>query len=153
MRAVSPVRRKITRGRFRLGAVVSDVVCRPRWDLLLAGSVLLLLAIPGVGTAAAAVTIDTTNHTVTTSRFAIQFGNATTNIPNDPERIDSRKWTGTSGVQTPRFTLLGVASLTTARAAVRSLADHRRGPSASISVRAATQRRSPHEQSGAHAHR
>ena len=56
-------------------------------------------------------------------------------------------------VPTPRFTLLGVASLTTARAAVRALDAHRRGPSASISVRAAKQRRSPHDRSGAHARR
>ena len=49
-------------------------------------------------------------------------------------------------VPTPRYTLLGVASLTTARAAVRSLDAHHRGPSASISVRAVKQRRSPHHQ-------
>ena len=57
---------------------------------------LLLLAIPGVGTAMAAVTIDTISHTVTTSKLAIQFGNATTNTPDDPERIDSLKGTGSS---------------------------------------------------------
>ena len=94
-------------GRFRIGAALTGVVSRPMWGLLLAGSVLLLLAIPGVGTATAAVTIDSTNHTVTTSRLAIQFGNATTNTPDDPERIDSVKWTGSSGVQTANLAASG----------------------------------------------
>lgn len=87
--------------------MVRDVFCRPRWGLLLAGSVLLLLAIPGVGTAMAAVTI---NHTVTTSKLAVQFGNATTNTPDDPERIDSLKWTGSSGVQTANLAASGGGS-------------------------------------------
>jgi hypothetical protein len=97
-------------GRFTIGAAVTGVVARPRWGLLLAASVLLLLAIPGVGTATAAVTIDTTNHTVTTSKLAIQFGNATTNIPDNPERIDSLKWTGSSGVQTANLAASGGSS-------------------------------------------
>jgi hypothetical protein len=37
----------------------------------------------------------------------IQFGNATTNTPDDPERIDSVKWTGSSGVPTANLAASG----------------------------------------------
>jgi hypothetical protein len=56
------------------------------------------------------MTIDTTNHAVTTSTIQVQFGNSTTNTPNDPERIDSLKWVDSSGKQTQNLAASGGSS-------------------------------------------
>jgi hypothetical protein len=49
------------------------------------------------GAAPAPVKINTKTHTVSTSKFHVQFGNTTTNKPNDPERIDSLTWKNPKG--------------------------------------------------------
>ena len=79
--------------------------------LVTVGSVLAALIITaGTAAGATAVTIDTSNHTVTTSKFVVQFGNATTNPPDDPERIDSIKWTDSSGTRTANLAAEGGGS-------------------------------------------
>lgn len=60
--------------------------------LTVAGVTCLLGVLPGAALASAS--IDTVNRTVTTSKLALQFG------ATDPERIDSLKWTDSSGTQT-----------------------------------------------------
>ena len=66
--------------------------------LIAAAGALLAPAMAAGSTSAVAVTINTTTHKVTTTRFAIQFGNKTTNPPNDPERIDTLTWKNSHGV-------------------------------------------------------
>ena len=62
------------------------------------------------GSAAVAITINTTTHKVTTTKFAIQFGNKTTNPPNDPERIDSLTWKNSHGVVSANLATRGGSS-------------------------------------------
>jgi len=59
------------------------------------------------GSTTTAVTINTTTHTVTTSKFAIQFGNSTTHKPNNPERIDSLTWKNSKGVRSANLVASG----------------------------------------------
>jgi hypothetical protein len=59
------------------------------------------------GSAVTAIKINVRTHTVTTGKFAIQFGNATTDAPNDPERIDSLTWKNSSGVQSGNLAMRG----------------------------------------------
>jgi hypothetical protein len=66
--------------------------------VLIAAAGVLLAPAMATGSTAAGITINTTTHTVTTTKFAIQFGNKTTNPPNDPERIDSLTWKNSHGV-------------------------------------------------------
>jgi hypothetical protein len=66
--------------------------------VLIAAAGVLLVSATATGSAAVAITINTTTHTVTTTKFAIQFGNKTTDQPNDPERIDSLTWKNSHGV-------------------------------------------------------
>src|SRR6267154_3379384 len=73
--------------RTRLGAGV-----------LIAAAGALFVPAMAMGSAAVTIKINTMTHTVTTTRFAIQFGNKTTDAPNDPERIDSLTWTNSHGL-------------------------------------------------------
>lgn len=66
--------------------------------VLIAAAGVLLLPAMATGSAAVIITINTTTHTVTTTKFAIQFGNKTTDTPNDPERIDSLTWKNSHGM-------------------------------------------------------
>jgi len=66
--------------------------------VLIAAAGALLAPAMATGSTAVGTTINTTTHTVTTTKFAIQFGNKTTDAPNDPERIDSLTWKNSHGV-------------------------------------------------------
>ena len=76
--------RSLTTARTRLSAGV----------LIAAGSLLTPVIAPGT---TAAVKINTKTHTVSTGKFHVQFGNSTTDAPNDPERIDSLTWKNSHG--------------------------------------------------------
>src|SRR5690348_7914059 len=67
----------------------------------------VLVPVVATGSTVTAVKINVKTHTVTTGKFAIQFGNATTNLPNDPERIDSLTWKNSSGVQSANLAANG----------------------------------------------
>jgi len=60
-----------------------------------------------MGSAATAIKINTRTHTVSTSKFHIQFGNSTTDKPNDPERIDSLTWKNSKGTTSANLAALG----------------------------------------------
>jgi hypothetical protein len=66
--------------------------------VLIAAAGVLLVPAVAMGSAAVTIMINTTTHTVTTTKFAIQFGNKTTDTPNDPERIDSLTWKNSHGM-------------------------------------------------------
>src|SRR6185437_13040891 len=66
--------------------------------MLIAAAGVLLVPAMAMGSAAVTITINTTTHTVTTTKFALQFGNKTTDAPNDPERIDSLTWKNSHGM-------------------------------------------------------
>ena len=85
--------------RTRIGACV-----------LIAAAGVLLVSATATGSAAVAITINTTTHTVTTTKFAVQFGNKTTNPPNDPERIDSLTWKNSHGVVSANLATRGGSS-------------------------------------------
>src|SRR5262249_3369788 len=51
----------------------------------------------GAAGPAGPVRINAKNHSVTTTKFHIQFGNSTTNKPSDPERIDLLTWKNHKG--------------------------------------------------------
>ena len=78
--------------------------------VLIAAAGALLASATATGSAAVAITINTTTHTVTTTKFAIQFGNKTTNPPNDPERIDSLTWKNSHGVVSGNLATRGGSS-------------------------------------------
>ena len=63
--------------------------------LIAAGALLTPVIAPGTTTAT--VKINTKTHTVSTGKFHIQFGNSTTDAPNDPERVDSLTWKNSHG--------------------------------------------------------
>src|SRR5690349_24834408 len=65
--------------------------------VLIAAAGSLLTPVIAPGTTAAPVKINTKTHTVSTGKFHIQFGNSTTDAPNDPERIDSLTWKDSHG--------------------------------------------------------
>ena len=60
--------------------------------VLIAATGSILTPVVAPGPTAVTVKINTKTHTVSTSKFHIQFGNSATNPPNDPERIDSLTW-------------------------------------------------------------
>jgi hypothetical protein len=70
-----------------------------------AGAILAPVAV--TGPAGAATKINTKTHTVTTGKFALQFGNSTTDLPNDPERLDSLTWKNSSGVVSGNLAVRG----------------------------------------------
>jgi len=65
--------------------------------VLVAAAGAVLAPVAATGSTAINVKINVKTHTVTTSKFAIQFGNSTTNPPDDPERIASLTWKDSSG--------------------------------------------------------
>src|SRR5215475_10991526 len=65
--------------------------------VLIAATGSILTPVIAPGTTAASVKINTKTHTVSTGKFHIQFGNSTTDAPNDPERIDSLTWKNSHG--------------------------------------------------------
>jgi hypothetical protein len=75
--------------------------------VLIAATGLILTPVTATGPAALSVKINTRTHTVTTGKFTIQFGNSTTNVPNDPERIDSLTWKNSSGVVSGNLAVRG----------------------------------------------
>jgi hypothetical protein len=70
----------------------------------------LLVPMAATGSTVVSVKINTTTHTVITTKFAIQFGNKTTNPPNDPERIDSLTWKNSQGVVSGNLATRGGSS-------------------------------------------
>jgi hypothetical protein len=64
----------------------------------IAATAAILTPAIATGSTVTSVKINTTTHTVTTGKFKLQFGNATTDVPNDPERLDSLTWKNSSGV-------------------------------------------------------
>src|SRR5215471_19602846 len=75
----------------RIGGIGLFTTTRTRLSagVLIAATGALLTPAMTAGSTATSIKINKTTHTVTTGKFAIQFGNSTTNPPNDPERIDS----------------------------------------------------------------
>jgi len=53
------------------------------------------------------IKINTKTHSVMTTKFDIQFGNATTNKPSDPERIDLLTWKNHKGIKSPNLAVRG----------------------------------------------
>jgi hypothetical protein len=89
---------------------------RKRWGagvLIAATALIFTPAIAAAGPTAATIKINTTTHTVTTSKFHIQFGNSGTNAPNDPERVDSLTWKNSSGMQSGNLAVRGGTYCTT----------------------------------------
>ena len=66
--------------------------------MLIVATGLVLTPVTATGPAAPSIKINTKTHTVTTGKFHLQFGNSTTDLPNDPERIDTLTWKNSSGV-------------------------------------------------------
>jgi hypothetical protein len=85
---------------------------RLRWGagVLMAAAGLILAPAMATGSTVVGTTINTTTHKVTTAKFAIQFGNKTTNPPNDPERIDSLTWKDSHGVVSGNLATRGGSS-------------------------------------------
>ena len=75
--------------------------------VLIAAAGLITTPAMATGPAAPAIKINTKTHTVSTGKFHLQFGNSTTNVPNDPERIDSLTWKNSSGTQSGNLAVRG----------------------------------------------
>jgi hypothetical protein len=75
--------------------------------VLIAAAGVILAPATATGSAAVTIKINTRTHTVTTSKFGIQFGNSTTNPPSDPERIDSLTWKNSSGTVSGNLAVRG----------------------------------------------
>jgi hypothetical protein len=82
-------------------------------SVLIAAAGSILTPMMTAGSAAVPAKINTTTHTVSTSKFHIQFGNSTTNPPNDPERIDSLTWKNSSGTVSGNLAVQGGTYCTT----------------------------------------
>jgi hypothetical protein len=82
---------------------------RARWSagLLIAATGAVLTPAIATGSTVTSIKINTTTHTVTTGRFHLQFGNATTNVPNDPERLDSLTWKNSAGTVSGNLAVRG----------------------------------------------
>jgi hypothetical protein len=75
--------------------------------VLIAAAGVILAPMTATGSTAVAIKINTKTHTVTTGKFVVQFGNSTTNPPNDPERIDSLTWKNSSGTVSGNLAVRG----------------------------------------------